>query len=287
LRCSVGDGKSILFWRDVWTSAGRLKDVFPRLFSISNQGNDTIYQMGAWVESEWVWHFRWRRRLYEWELADLERLNLLIQHIRPDDNRRDGVNWHGVEYPNFPIKVVTEKLFDDQQPIIPKTVSTFLWNIKVPPRVHITIWMACLGKLRTGDFLVDKGLVNPNQALCPFCISEVETNSHILFTCQFSWSLWMKVLKWWSIHGVLPNHCAQFALAWRCLAPSRRRGKLWNLIFGCVLWSIWYERNRIRFHAGTLDGDHLFYTLKIRVGTWAKELLGLDLPSFNTTTSWF
>lgn len=35
------------------------------------------------------------------------------------------------------------------------------------------------------------------------------------------------------------------------------------------------------FNNGTPYADHLFYTLKIRVGTWAKELLGLDLLSSN------
>lgn len=50
---------------------------------------------------------------------------------------------------------------------------------------------------------------------------------------------------------------------------------------GCVLWSIWYERNTIKFNNGSLDVEHLFYTLKIRVGIWAKELLGLDILASN------
>jgi hypothetical protein len=49
------------------------------------------------------------------------------------------------------------------------------------------------------------------------------------------------------------------------------------MILGCVVWSLWFERNRLKFHNGVRDYDKLVYTIKLRVLTWAKELLGLHV----------
>ena len=143
--------------------------------------------------------------------------------------------------------------------------------------------MACLERLKTGDFFVDKQLLDPPQAVCPFCRSEIESNSHVLFTCTFSWRIWMTVLRWGGISGVLPSQCIPFIQSWRRLAPGRRRGKLWSLCLGCVVWSIWFERNKVKFEDRSPDLGLSIYALKIRIHTWAKELLGMAiLPSMAT-----
>ena len=85
------------------------------------------------------------------------------------------------------------------------------------------------------------------------------------------------VLRWGGISGVLPSRSLPFIQSWRKLAPGRRRGKIWSLIMGCVLWSIWFERNKVKFEGRAQDFGLSVYTLKIRIHAWAKELLGLDL----------
>lgn len=279
MKLVVGDGKSIRFWHDKWATIGVLKNHFNRLFLISTQGDAMICDMGVWVENEWLWQLRWRRSLFEWEKEDLERLNLLLEDIRPNNNTADGVNWNGVDYQRFPVKAITEKVYEAIDPVLPSSITSFIWSIKVPPRVLLTIWLANLEKLKTGDFLVNKGLIDHAQALCPFCEEALESNSHLLFTCHFSWGIWMRVLQWCGITGVLPNRCIQFVEAWRRLNSFKRKAKLWNLILGCVIWSLWYERNKIKFNNGEPNGDLLFYTLRIRISIWAKELLGVDLAS--------
>lgn len=84
----------------------------------------------------------------------------------------------------------------------------------------------------------------------------------------------MLVLDWWGSTGVLHNRCIAFSLAWKSLAPKRCSGKLWNLILGCVIWSLWFLRNNVKFESGSVDLNNFFTTLKIRVGVWAEELLG-------------
>src|SRR5688572_24177079 len=87
----------------------------------------------------------------------------------------------------------------------------------------------------------------------------------------------MKILEWWGVSGVLFNECATFTLTWKSLVPKRCRGKLWYLIMGCVIWSLWFERNKIKFENGSCDPENLVNTVKARVRVLAKELLGLEL----------
>lgn len=46
LLAKVGDGKSTLFWHDKWVLSKPIKLSFPRLFSIFEQGNIVISEMG-------------------------------------------------------------------------------------------------------------------------------------------------------------------------------------------------------------------------------------------------
>ncbi|KAL4344080.1 hypothetical protein AHAS_Ahas11G0142600 [Arachis hypogaea] len=42
LSMEIGDGRGTRFWEDVWVRGGILKDLFPRLFSVSNQRGSVI-----------------------------------------------------------------------------------------------------------------------------------------------------------------------------------------------------------------------------------------------------
>ena len=65
-----------------------------------------------------------------------------------------------------------------------------------------------------------------SQAIYPFCSVEMEANSHILFSCHFTWGIWMKILEWWGIKGVLQVRCGDFVLVWNGLMLNRKTVKL-------------------------------------------------------------
>ncbi|CAO2838028.1 unnamed protein product [Amaranthus hypochondriacus] len=67
-------------------------------------------------------------------------------------------------------------------------------------------------------------------------------------------------------------------MAWMSFRPKNCRGKVWKLILGCVIWSIWYERNKIKFENKVWDVTLFLHNMKIRLHIWAKELLGIELP---------
>ena len=133
-----------------------------------------------------------------------------------------------------------------------------------------------MGKLKTGDYLVKLGIIEPQQAVCPFCNIEIETNNHILFTCRFSWCAWMKILEWWKISGTLHNQCIIFSAQWFGLVKNRHYRKLWGMILGCGIWSLWYKRNKIKFDKGSPNIHNFVFMLKIRI----------NMGKGNTGISW-
>ena len=270
----VENGNTVQFWHDRWCEIGPLKRVFARLFTLSLQKNLLISQMGTWNEGAWSWNLRWRRTMYEWEIDEALRLKHLIEQKMSNTKLTDGVYWKQSGNLCFPVKSIVAKMYDSHASTLSKNIVNIVWQKFIPPRAQLSIWLANLEKLKTGDFLVEKGIINSQQADCPFCSLETESNSHVLFTCRFSWSSWMKMLEWWGLSGVLHNRCENFSIEWFGLVKSRKCRKLWGLILGCGIWSLWYERNKIKFDMGSPELNTFVYSLKIRVGIWAKEMLG-------------
>ena len=271
---SVGNGNSVRFWQDRWCESGILKSLFPRLFALSLQKNLTISQMGMWVGNAWVWNFSWRRRLHEWEIEDMHTLKQIIDQKGLNREREDGLFWKHSGVQEYPPKNIIARLNESHTPSLSKPIVNIIWQKFIPPRAKLSLWLANLEKLKTGDLLVEKGIIVPQQAACPFCSTELESNSHILFTCRFAWNTWMNILKWWGLSAALQNQCENFSIQWLNLVVIRKHRDFWGLILGCVIWSLWYERNKIKFEMKPPNFDHFIFSLKIRIGIWAKEILG-------------
>ena len=275
MQIKVEDGKSVRFWHDRWCEAGSLKSIFPRLYSISLQKNYMISQMGEWQEETWNWHLIWRRYLYDWENDEVSNLKSLIAQKRLIRDTEDGVLWRHSGSQCYPVNSIATKMFEESTPTISRSVTNIVWQNFIPPRAQLYVWLANLDKLNTGDFLAEKGIIDAQMALCPFCNLITESNSHILFTCRFSWYTWMSMLKWWSISGPLNSQCSRFNIEWVGMVKKKTLRKVWGLILGCVIWSLWRERNKIRFENGSPNINNFVYSLKVRIGIWTKEMLGL------------
>ena len=271
---TVGGGNSILFWHDKWCESGILKTSFPRLFSLSSQKNSLINQMRQWNGNIWIWNLQWRRALFQWESEEVRRFKEIIVRNGPSRERKDGIMWKFSGDTSYPTMSITAKVNESFSPTLPKQITNIVWQKFVPPRAKLIVCLANLEKLKTGDFLVGKGIINPQDALCPFCSLEIESNSHIIFTCRFAWSIWMEILKWWSLSTALHNRCNNFCSQWLGLQKLRKARNFWGLTLGCVIWSLWFERNQIKFNHKSPNLKIFVQSLKIRIGIWAKEMLG-------------
>lgn len=274
LMVRVGNGKSTLFWLDKWCDCSPLYLVFPRLYSLSLQKNHFISQMGEWHNGVWSWSFSWRRAMFDWEIEEVGRLEDILAIPTLCRERMDRISWYNTSGPNFPLKSITDKLYDDVAPILPKKTTDIIWCKFYPPRAQLTMWLACLERLKTGDKLVELGIIDVNQALCPLCRVEMESNAQIILTCRFSWEVWMDILKWWGIKGVLHSRCSSFVIEWDGLMQNHKWKNLWRISLGCCIWSLWLERNNAKFGSTAPDLKGFILNLKVRICLWAKEFLG-------------
>ena len=142
--------------------------------------------MGDWHEGSWTWHLTWRRTLYDRENDEVSSLKIHIEPKGPNREMEDGVFWKHSNSLCYPVKNIVAKMNEAYASTLSKPIINIVWQKFIPPREKLYVWLAYLEKLKTGDFLVEKGMLDSKQVLCPFCNLEAESNSYILFTCRFS-----------------------------------------------------------------------------------------------------
>ena len=80
--------------------------------------------------------------------------------MRPDRGREDSVVWKHSGSTIYPTKSIGVKMFEDKTPILSKPVINLVWQKFIPPRAQLSVWLASLERLKTGDFLLEKGIID-------------------------------------------------------------------------------------------------------------------------------
>lgn len=219
--------------------------------------------MGTWDGENWIWHLAWRRDLFQWEEALLFELRIVLQSNCPRVNRLDSVIWKGSLDGTYSVKsfinVVQNQCFERT---LPKEVTTFIWQHKAPPRAELVVWFLMHDKLKTGDRLLKLNIINENEALCPFCEMEIESVSHLFFTCTFSWRLWMSCFEWWGINSTLHADPLPNLLSWQQHVSGSFKIDIWNSLFFVIVWSIWFEWNQMCFKGKNVVLDQVLLEVK-------------------------
>ena len=93
IRMEVGDGIQTQFQNDISIEFGRMRENFPRLYSLSNQKGCFVGDCGFWDGHEWTWNFQWRRRLFQWELDLLNELHNALAIVKLNRFSKDRLIW--------------------------------------------------------------------------------------------------------------------------------------------------------------------------------------------------
>ncbi|XP_020225210.1 uncharacterized protein LOC109807092 [Cajanus cajan] len=89
----IGSGSRARFWLDNWTGPTCLASVFLRLFTISEQQNHFIQDMGSWKDNSWAWKPQWRRERFEWEIPLGQQLMQQLAECSPRAEQVDSWWW--------------------------------------------------------------------------------------------------------------------------------------------------------------------------------------------------
>ncbi|XP_016177792.1 uncharacterized protein LOC107620087 [Arachis ipaensis] len=270
----IGDGRRTRFWEDIWLRGGLLKDMFPRLFSVSNQRGSVIGDCGFWDGLEWRWNFQWRRELFQWELDLLNQMHETLRLVNLVYEREDRVVWkfdkHGVYSTNSFVQEL-------QVELLPEDIASFsftrtIWKGLVPPRVELFIWFVLTGRVNTKERLSRLGVVNQEDVVCVLCNKGVEFGHHLFLACEFAWQVWCAWLTFagrqWSCPGTLKEHFQ----SWTELSTSKQERKRWMVSFCAIIWNIWLERNRRIFQNKGKGVEDIIHQSFMNF----KEWLGVD-----------
>lgn len=111
-----------------------------------------------------------------------------------------------------------------------------LWRLKIPLKMKLFLWQAATGCLPTKFQLQTRHV--PIDAICPFCLSEVESIVHILVNCPLAQECWNKLG-----YDVDLQVSGSF-ISWLNLVFDRFKGdRRREIVMLC--WSIWRSRNAL------------------------------------------
>ncbi|XP_068479070.1 uncharacterized protein [Phaseolus vulgaris] len=142
----VGSGEQISFWDDVWMDNKKLKQLFPRLHTISLDQGKKVSEVGYWEDMEWSWRLRWRRPRFEWKSTMEADLMNLITRKRLTKETEHVMVWNGDPNGVFAVKSAYQYLCHSITGISHNGFS-LLWQAKALPKALYTAWRVVIGRL--------------------------------------------------------------------------------------------------------------------------------------------
>ena len=143
-------------------------------------------------------------------------------------------------------KVDTRSFYNELR-TTPKSIFPWkgIWKEKVPKRVaFFFLWTATHDHILTLDNLILRG--HPLANRCCMCRCSGESMHHLFIHCHVVNSLWVFMLQVFGIQWVLPSSVAELLFCWNHWL-GKHDSDIWNLISGCLMWTVWMERNHRSF----------------------------------------
>lgn len=197
-----GRGDTTLFWEDEWAIGGEsLRDKFPRLFRISVQKTGRISEMGRWEHGEWKWELEWCRSVSRRNLESLNALMLLLNRIHLKENEADFWSWqhaaNGIYSTNLAYQRRRKlRSMSSEGEEFKRKVFRRLWKSWAIIKAIPTAWKLLKGRVATKENLMKRGVhLNDEEKKCCLCKEEMETVSHLFFSCKFACSIWENIIS--------------------------------------------------------------------------------------------
>lgn len=229
----IRDGRKTLFWEDTWFNEEKLCITFERLYNISLGKFQTVREFcELWNHPETEPHMLWSRDLRAWELEESVKLNDYIAELNFAIGN-DILIWKQ-----------TGKCYSaaDGRQSLGLTLNSnggvwkHLWKLKILPKVQFFLWKIENKILPTKDLLRKRLGENFQETTCIFCQREVESQDHLLWSCNFVKKIWASVFDWWGLTSEFPSqqNCSYWAwLNWFKIGGVKSS---WGVAIAATLW---------------------------------------------------
>lgn len=195
----VGEGRGVSFWDEPWCEGKVLRELFPRLYRISDNKQNRISEVGRWENEEWRWELTWIRNLRERDLSYVNELLNCINRVKLKLNTEDYWSWtgssKGIYNTGAAYRKEQEENGDDKEQ---EKTAAFkgLWKTSAPRRVQAIVWKILKNRLPTRMSLQRRGVIDATtNIMCPICLEEEETIHHLFFKCPIATKVWTDFYK--------------------------------------------------------------------------------------------
>ncbi|CAL0333597.1 unnamed protein product [Lupinus luteus] len=278
VRRKLGSGESVSFWSDIWVGDVCLSSQFFRLFQLALDKEASVSSSRHWRNGVWQWSIQWRRSLFDWEQAEVDDLNSILESVRGPSNSMDGWIWKNEKDGVYSVRNAYHLLLNE----VANIDSSFykrLWRCNVPSEIKCLVWKMSLDGVPTLSNLKRRGVVrSPSSSNCQLRGLEEESVDHLFFHCSFSYGVWQGIYSWFGMSSVLHSDVkSNFYGHEALLRLGKNRRRQWMCIWFVTLWSIWLNRNKVIFEKKSSSLEEIMFSIQLH--SW--NLISVRFSSFS------
>ena len=269
---NVRSGDLVRFWEDPWVNNKSLKELYPRLFSISLNQGMKVGETGFWDSHGWHWNLNWRRERFHWESILEDELSEVLSRGVMHKDAKDFISWNGDPKGLFSVKSAYG-LLANQGTRPSNDVFRTLWKTKAFPKALVTAWRILLDRIPTCQNLMVRG-ITVNSPLCVLCNQSVETVQHLFLDCTFAYCVWTSCSIWIGVLGAFNKDICNHFLNFHLSNLSEKQNQVWKGVWVAILRCIWEHRNKVIFRQGIPDHEEAFQAAQLMSWLWLKHRAG-------------
>jgi hypothetical protein len=218
--------QKVRFWEDNWLGTSSLAIQFWDLYVIVNEKTSTVADLWDGDELKCTFRRTAGPRLSRMWLEAVQ-IASTIHFSEDDDNLIWQFTFNGIYSSQSLYKVISFR------GVMPVFVPSRLWDLKIPPRVHIFLWLLSKNKILTRDNLAKRQKLEVET--CLFC-NDKETVQHLFFDCVVAQLLWDFISQALNLNLKTFDDIGSKWLSNKNFAAV-------NIISSATLWCLWKLRN--------------------------------------------
>lgn len=197
-KVQIGNGSRTSFWKDNWIGGAPLCTIFPTLFHHARRKNRTV---GAALHNE-----QWILDLQHGDTMAIAteylRLWRLINdaHTILNSAEEDRICWTDTRDGRYTAKSAYR--IQCQQAPNP-SFNALIWKVWAPNKLKMFMWIFLQNRLWCNDRLQRRGW--PNRYFCPLCLRNLETSTHLIWSCNFPKEIWRQSARWTGCSSLAPR----------------------------------------------------------------------------------
>ena len=261
---SLGGGRRINFWKDVWCGEKALCSKYHSLFNLALNKEAKIADIWDRDSGDGNWAPTFLRPLNDWEIEEVARFFHSLQEVSYCPSGEDRLLLKNYKGKGFSVKRMYKSL--EPSPAIDFPYR-LIWNPIVPPKIGVFAWEATWGKVLTIDQLKRRGMTLVNR--CFMCEEDEENIEHLLIHCKSAKMLWNLFLSIFGISWVFPKSVLHTLLAWQGADVGKKRKRIWLATPLCLFWTLWRARNRMVFENKGFNDQKIKANFVTNLWAWA------------------